>query len=405
MSHVGGFWLAKPEIELGKINLPKLEAWKEYEKGLTTMHNPIDGAKGFFDSEAFFENAVEIDSTFYLAWFYIIRIRSYTDRKNTISDILSYLEEETEYMTEYEKYLFEYRNARHKLDFETAYQYAKLIYEIDPKNLIGLEILITNAVRINNLNIVLTTWEKLDKKTFFKNRDVPEFTRAISNILIDISEVQIRLGKYEDALTLLIHPLYYNPNKNKRLGYVYSSLDKKVKLFELITNMGYRDVQEIGIYNEIRGNKTLSDTLYKIGLKKAYEENNSGAIAMMYWHLKRFNEACEYIKIYKEENKMSSWALLWEAICEAKIGSIKTAQNYINTVSKKETLGYGVNYPLAIYYAELGNIEMTLKYLRKSINFSERRDPVFKTRFFTYPSIYHLVKDDPEFQEMIAMKG
>ena len=193
---------------------------------------------------------------------------------------------------------------------------------------------------------------------------------------------------------------YYN-------GIIYSALKIEEKLMPILENLGSRGLSQIGVYNEIRGNSQYSEYCYELGLKKALEDEPSKwydyAVGLFYIYQKEYEDAREYWE--KVEYFHSKW---WITICDMKTGKyeIPTPEELVKiTESWAPRLDHQKEhkYLTAILFAEICDEKWALNSL-KELSFNGWV-PSEESKLIINPTLYNLLKDNPEFQAMIAIKG
>lgn len=233
------------------------------------------------------------------------------------------------------------------------------------------------------------------------------------NIYHSIVQAYISVKEFNKALVIIKKPNHFKPTKNIDLGIVYSSINEIDKFNEVLESCSYREAQVIGIYHEINQNEVLSNYCYDKALSKVINGKNYAGKAMIYWHLKEYNKACSslyqvVVQPSNSNNLTRLWKELWTGICLSKIDNVEAALQLINKtrpqLNKLESEEFNMlNYTLAIFYAEIGDKENTIKCLRE-IDFGHIKDPIFHRIEIIYPTIFHLLKDNHEFNEMMSIK-
>ena len=193
---------------------------------------------------------------------------------------------------------------------------------------------------------------------------------------------------------------YYN-------GIVYSALKIEEKLIPILENLRSWELIQIGAYNEVRGNSKYSEYCYELGLKKALEDKCNEwynfDVGLYYTYLKKFENAREYLE--KGEYFHYKW---WLTICDIKTGKyeipppeelIKITESWVPKLDHLKEY----KYLTAILFAEIGDEKWALNSL-KEMNFNGFLE-MMSSKLIIHPTLYNLLKDNPEFQEMIAVKG
>lgn len=289
---IAGYWMTKEQVLQSKFPPPQKEAWIEYKKGRSAWSGDKSksGKENIAIALKHFQRAVAIDSNFILPHLHIAM--SYWNLEKCPFEKraaqISILEKKKEYMTDYERNLFQIDKYRFKQDYKSALPYAKKNYELDPLNLRDI-FLYGNILMSGGSNIeeVKKIHDRLPLEVLPDNTDR-------KNIIMNMGQAYLSTHSYK-KLSQLLQIGTYPWWETRFKGAIAISESDTVSLKKILEkiNYGFRAdvfiIFDLAKEAECSGKKEVANLIYQNQFRKHKKDLLQSAIWA--WHLKKYEEA------------------------------------------------------------------------------------------------------------------